>query len=235
MVIYGVLAFMDRLRPGEHITQWEHSSVAEAHIFNWTSASPIALTMLRILRRLLQYVGLSMSTHRLPSVMNLLSDCPSRVRPADSWKLSCSAVDSLQKGGGFISMQHFAVRLTAVAWRYISRLADPYACGLSFSPPWRTGDLLKPPPHALPLVLARLRDAPVSGVILVTPDWPAQPWFGLARRLAERSWSLPFPTWTRWSQHRPGPAELLSWRACRHETMPTHQSRSRPCSIKMAR
>lgn len=52
-------------------------------------------------------------------------------------------------------------------------------------------------------MLARLCDAPAPGVILVTPDWPAQPWFGLSCRLAERSWSLPFPAWTRGTQTSP--------------------------------
>lgn len=203
-VIYGVLSFARSLRAGLHIKQWVDSSVAAAQIFNWTSTSPIALSLLRILRRLLEDLGVSLSTQRLPSVLNLLSDRLSRMRPADDWKLTTDAVDSLVQYAGPVQTHHFAVRLTAVARRYTSRLADPYAASLALQAPWRAGDLLTPPPHALPLVLARLRDAPAPGVMLVTPDWPAQPWFALASRIAALSWALPFPAWTRGGQ-------LSSW------------------------
>ena len=201
-VIFGVLAFMDRLRPGQHITQWVDSSVAAAQVYNWTATSPVALELLRILRRLLEDLGLSLSTQRLPSVLNLLSDRLSRARPADDWRLTREVVRSLQPVLAEGATHHFAVRLTAVARRYTSRLHDPFAYGLAFHSHWRAGDLLTPPPHALPLVLARLRDMPAPGVLLVTPDWPAQPWFGLASRLAERSWPLPFPAWARGEQQQ---------------------------------
>lgn len=199
-VIFGVLAFADRLQPGEHITQWVDSSVTTANILNWTSRSPVALALLRILRNLLEDLGLSISTQRLPSVLNLLSDRLSRARTADDWQLSTTASSFLSARLGHPRVHHFAMRLTAVARRYTSRLADPYAEGLAFHSRWRAGDLLTPPPHALSLVVARLRRRMHDDVVLVTPDWPAQPWFAAATRLASRSWRLPFPTWTRGQQ-----------------------------------
>lgn len=202
-VIYGVLAFADRLRPGEHITQWVDSSVTAANVFNWTSRSPVSLVLLRILRRLIEYLGFSMSTQRLPSALNLLSDRLSRTRPAYDWKLSRPATEFLERRVGPPRVQHFAVRLSAIVKRYTSRLADPYSEGLAFDAPWENGDFLTPPPHALPLVLARLRDAPHPGLVLVTPDWPTQPWFTIAAKLASPSWRLPFPVWNRASQPSP--------------------------------
>ena len=141
-VIFGVLAFAKRLRPGEHITQWVDSSVAAANIYNWTSRSPIALALLRILRRLLESLGLSMSTQRLASVLNLLSDRLSRVRPADDWRLTDAAAHSILTHTGPVRVHHFAVRLSAIAKRYTSRIADPFAENLAFHAQWCPRDLL---------------------------------------------------------------------------------------------
>lgn len=226
-VIYGVLAFADRLLPGQHICQWVDSSVAAANVYNWTARSPVALALLRIFRRLLEDLGLSMSTQRLPSVLNLLSDRLSRTRPADDWRLTPDAQRSLARTAGPPLVHHFALRHTALSERYTSRLADPYAEGLSFEAPWQPGDILTPPPHALPLVFSRLRASSHNHVVLVAPNWPAQPWYSQALALAAQSWLLPFPTWKRAARPSPwfGRAFLFlsDFAASRRDRVPASQ------------
>lgn len=204
-VIYSVLSFADRLRPGEHIQQWVDSAVASANVRNWTSRSPVALALLRILRRLLEDLGLSMATNRLPSVLNLLSDRLSRSRPADDWALSMPAAASVADALGTPSAHHFATAQTALTPRYTSRLADPFALGRSLDAVWEPQSLLTPPPHALPLVVARLeRERPLRALI-VAPDWPAQPWHNPLVRMSQQSWLLPAPAWVRPHDQAPSP------------------------------
>lgn len=140
-----------------------------------------------------------MSTQRLASVLNLLSDRLSRVRPADDCKLTKKTTRFLIRHEVPVRMHHFAVCFTAIS-RYTSRFAYSHAEVAAFEAQWRSGDVLTAPPQALPLVISRLRRRNPSRLVLVTPDWPAQPWFYLAQQLSHHFRRLPFPAWQRGDQ-----------------------------------
>lgn len=153
---------------------------------------------MRILRNLLEGLGLSMAANRLQSVLHLLADRLSRERFAEDWRLTPRAASAALDKVHLMALHHLAQRLAALLPQYTASQASNFFCiGTAFRTTWLQGDILTPPPHLLPLVLDRLYHSVTVTLTIVVPDWPAQPWFNALALRSVSSQLLPFPTWVR--------------------------------------
>ena len=123
-----------------------------------------------------------LTAEHLPGVLNTIADRESRIfLDRSNWKLSQTIFQQINKIWGTLEVDLFADRLNAQTCKYISWKPDPYAITVdALTINWAPiRGYAFPPFCMIARCLAKvLRD--VADLIIITPHWPAQPWFAQA-------------------------------------------------------
>jgi hypothetical protein len=122
----------------------------------------------------------TISTEFIPGKLNVLADMLSRrnqILPTE-WTIAHQALEPVWQMWGKPMVDLFATRYNTRLLCYVSPMKDPKALGRdAFARSWRSLEVYAYPPTSLiqkvvaKYVLERPR------MILVTPFWPAAPWF----------------------------------------------------------
>ena len=129
---------------------------------------------------------LMVSAQHLPGKLNIRADRESRVLTNSSnWKLILNLFQAILKTWGPLEVDLFALRLTFQLSRFVSWKPDPLAIQTdAFTMNWKTIRGYAFPPFALiGRCLRQVMPRKVEQLILITPVWPAQPWYPLLLQL----------------------------------------------------
>lgn len=123
---------------------------------------------------------ITISTEFVPGKLNVLADMLSRrnqILPTE-WTIAHQALEPVWRLYGKPMVDLFATRYNARLPLYVSPMIDPEALGRdAFARSWRGLEVYAYPPTKLvPKVLAKFA-LELPRMILVTPFWPAAPWF----------------------------------------------------------
>ena len=131
-----------------------------------------------------------MATH-IPGIENIEADYLSRIDPAKEWSLPKEIFEIIQKEFGQLKVDLFASRLNNKLPEYASWLPDPNAKYIdAFSFTW-PNQFYAFPPFSLSLRVAHKAFYEGCTGVLVTPEWAAQPWFGLLTKKTRKRLRLP--------------------------------------------
>jgi hypothetical protein len=125
--------------------------------------------------------GMMLSAEHLPGRLNQVADYESRhFSDASDWKLHTEIFSLLKSLSGPLQIDLFANRLNHQLPRYYSWRPDPLAEAVdALQQSWSVGPLYAFPPFCLiAKSLAKIRED-IADVLIITPVWPAQPWYPL--------------------------------------------------------
>lgn len=127
----------------------------------------------------------------IPGKENQEADKESRAQGHIEWELPEYAFQQILDKWGQHSVDLFASRLTHKLNVYYSWHPDPGATNIdAMTLPWPNNYYAFPPFSLNLRVVQKARAEGVEGT-LVTPDWAAQPWYGLLKRTAKAVLRLP--------------------------------------------
>lgn len=128
-----------------------------------------------------------LTAQHLAGTDNVAADTLSRAtRPLrNEWSLSWQAYRRILDSFPAPSIDYFASHLTTKCRRFVSRHPDPKAMTVdAFGLEWSLEfGLFVPPINLIPRVLSRLVTQRAHGIVVV-PDWPSRPWYGLLMSMA---------------------------------------------------
>ncbi|KAI8436722.1 hypothetical protein MSG28_010205 [Choristoneura fumiferana] len=121
----------------------------------------------------------------IKSADNEIADAESRrVHPDIEWELADDAFQLITNKFGFPEMDLFASRINAKCEKYISWHKDPDAFAINaFTVPWSNLYFYAFPPFAIILKTLRKIVSDKATGVMVVPNWQAQPWYPLFKRL----------------------------------------------------
>lgn len=189
----GLLSFVDFLRePATIVRLRTDSRVAMEVINSGSSRSPALMWELRRLHTVATALGVTLRAEYLPSALNLWADRLSRTRDSTDWTLSRHSFERLERLYGPHTVDLFATAENTQCGRFHSKLPAPGGAGVDamrFS--WRGDNAWANPPFNLigPVVDKAVRES--AAVTLVSPYWPAQPWWPTAVRACSAMLRLP--------------------------------------------
>ena len=131
-----------------------------------------------------------MVTAHIPGRENVEADEESRAEGHVEWELPDDVFSYIVEYMGPPTVDLFTSRLTHKLDNYFSWHPDPGASAIdALSIPW-PNDYYAFPPFSV--VLQTVQKALAEGVegILVTPQWAAQPWYGLLKRKSKKQLRL---------------------------------------------
>jgi hypothetical protein len=148
-------------------------NAAVVHITNaMVSASRPMMRELRLLKRLLDSMGITIDSQWLPSVANRFSDSLSRRVPRDALRvrrqLRRSVADGMRAPVDAFPYRPFGEHPVFMRKQAYSELASSWSGTMA--------RLLCPPPDLMGPVVRELR-ATRAPAILLMPDWPLHPWY----------------------------------------------------------
>uniref|UniRef100_T1IYZ6 RNase H type-1 domain-containing protein n=1 Tax=Strigamia maritima TaxID=126957 RepID=T1IYZ6_STRMM len=169
--------------------------------------------------------NLTLVAEHIPGSKNCLADAASRgaVKDSGDWKLDSIVFSCVLETWGPFSVDLFTNCRNYQFKLFFSWLPDPLATGFNaLNQEWCEGLPYAFPPFALiSLCLQRLRKSPsLQELVLITPVWPAQPWFPLLWQLSTQ-FPLLFPLFDELildAQNAPHPLiingalQLAAWR-----------------------
>lgn len=122
----------------------------------------------------------------IPSKDNVVADEESRTLPTvTEWELNSRTFSAIIDVFGVPDIDLFASRANSKCKKYVSWLPDPDSYAVdAFSISWGNYFFYAFPPFILLLRTIRKIISDKSEGILVTPDWPSQPWFPLLQKIA---------------------------------------------------
>jgi hypothetical protein len=145
------------------------------------SASRPMMAELRRLETMMRVLGVRIEARWLPSAINRYADSLSRQWDPGDLCVTEQLVQSLSDA--------YAADVVVFPHRPVGEhpIARRKYLAVQMQEDWGDGRarMWNPPFDMLPLVLKKMQIEGAQGV-LVAPHWPAQPWFGLLRRLATR-------------------------------------------------
>ena len=156
---------------------------------------PLNSWVLSILHQLARH-HLHLTACHIAGVRNVVADGLSRNSPLPSeWSLDEESFRLMCLKEFVPEIDLFATRENRKLPRFLSPVPDRLAEGVdAFTCPWnRWQSVYLFPPTSLLLRVLLLLQHYRGRALLVTPDWPNQPWYPLALRLAKRRWPLPHP------------------------------------------
>jgi len=166
---------------GKHVTVSGDNTSCLAYLRNQggTKSLTLSLKAEQILLWCL-HNKITLSTEFIPGKLNVLADELSRSRQLlpTEWSIAQQALEPLWSAWGKPLIDMFATKFNRKLPLYFSPMHDPEALGRdAFARTWTGLDAYAYPPTSLiPKVLAKVvADRP--RMILVTPFWPAAPWF----------------------------------------------------------
>lgn len=177
-------SFERYLKQGQHIKVWEDNQAVVSILNSMTSRSRPLMRELRRLHRLLLRLGITIESQYVPSAVNRFADRLSRLRTLDDWRINPQLLrrhlHSVQP-----TIDRFADAQTSILPRFNSQFESPGSVATNaLSQLWSHEiNYWNPPLKLLPLVTTKILKEKASG-LLVTPFWPAQPWFNKLRTLA---------------------------------------------------
>ena len=126
------------------------------------------------------------SAQHLPGKLNIRADRESRILTDSSdWKLNPNLFQAILRTWGPLEIDLFASRLTFQLPRFASWKPDPLAIQTdAFTMNWQKIRGYAFPPFALiGRCLQQVMSQKVEQLILISPVWPAQPWYPLLLQL----------------------------------------------------
>ena len=123
--------------------------------------------------------GLWITARHLPGVLNVEADAASReFSVRTEWMLRKDVFRHIMRRFYLPQIDLFASRLNHQVPLYVSLLPDPGASAVdAFLLDWsQWKSFIHPPVVLLPRILQKVRDDKATA-LLVTPDWPGQPWY----------------------------------------------------------
>ncbi|XP_040200959.1 uncharacterized protein LOC120932552 [Rana temporaria] len=124
---------------------------------------------------------ISLVAEYIPGVSNTIADWNSRyLVDSSDWGLDCSVFTRIELLWGPLGIDLFASRLNHQLPRFFSWRPDPGSSAVdAFRHSWTGGTHYAFPPFSMiPRVLLQITNQGAT-VVLITPWWPAQPWFPL--------------------------------------------------------
>lgn len=129
------------------------------------------------------------SVAHIPGKQNLVADFESRRNQKESeWKLEeASLKGALSQLGFYPDIDLFASRINYQFEKYVSYRPDPQAFAIdAFKLEWSQLKFYAFPPFSvIPALLSKVQHETALG-ICVLPDWPTQPWYAKALRMAKQ-------------------------------------------------
>jgi hypothetical protein len=124
----------------------------------------------------------------IPGLANKDADQESRQKTSpDEWRLSHAAFRAVNRQMGPLQIDLFASRSTHLLRDYFSIRPDPLSKAVdALAQPWpKKGAFANPPPILIPRIIAKTRREKLR-LVLLTPDWPSQPWFPVLKAMSTR-------------------------------------------------
>lgn len=146
----------------------------------------VSLTYLRLLWQWCEVRDIWIEASYIPSKDNVVADEESRTLPTvTEWELNSRTFSAIIDVFGVPDIDLFASRANSKYKKYVSWLPDPDSYAVdAFSISWGNYFFNAFPPFILLLRTIRNIISDKSEGILVTPDWPSQPWFPLLQKIA---------------------------------------------------
>ena len=163
---------------------------------NKTTRQPRMMAMLRNLVATLDLNDTELDVRYVNTHVNK-ADAPSRFSAKDHWKLLQLVFRGVEKYFGVKhTIDRFATAPTSLLPRYNAPHPEHGAEAIDgLSQSWLLEEnWLHPPPDLLLQVAVRLEREPQVHGTLVTPYWPAEPWFAMMRGRASHALVLPAAT-----------------------------------------
>ena len=129
-----------------------------------------------------------LSIAHIPGVENTLADYKSRHFPDNiEWELNDKIFEKICKVFGQPEVDLFASRGNNKVERFVSWGPDPGAWRIdAFSMQWSNALFYAFPPFSLVGRTIQKALADNTRIIMVVPNWPAQPWYGRLKKIAKR-------------------------------------------------
>ena len=126
-----------------------------------------------------------LSVSHIPGVDNVLADKASRVfDDTTEWKLEESTYEKITKHWGLPEIDMFASSLNYQTLPYVSWGPDPQATAVdAFTLNWDFSLIYAFPPFSLIAPVLQKIQEDKAEVIMVVPQWTAQPWYSLLTRM----------------------------------------------------
>jgi len=178
----AVTAFSDHMQNQVTLLRTDNTTVASyINKEGGTHSHDLCRLAVKILRRVWELRGHLIALY-IRGESNVLADVLSRKGKIvqTEWTIHQGTLDSVFSGWGKPMIDLFATRLNFRLPLYVSPVEDPQAWSVdALALDW-TGlaAYAFPPPVLLPRVLRKVRSESCS-LILLAPNWPAQPWFPL--------------------------------------------------------
>ena len=172
------ITYLELLR-GRSILLFEDNQAVCHILTNRTTRSPEMMRLLRRLWLLVDTAGLALTVRYIPSGENVLADALSRGSPFDELMLLPHAWAALERRFGPHTIDRYASAANALLPRWNCLLPDARSAGAgALAQRWEgENSFAFPPPSELPRIAQFLFEHPGAPCTVVTPYWPAQPWF----------------------------------------------------------
>jgi hypothetical protein len=180
-VLFAVKGFVKEKTP-THIHVRIDNTVAVANINKkgGTKSKPL-LEVTRDLWEFCLQRQIMLTAEHLPGVTNLMADYQSRVyRDSSNWRLHAEVFSQISRVWGPFSRDLFADRLNRQMTPYVSWKADPEAMATdALQVTWRGVQTQYAfPPFCLIMKCLAKVQMDQAELVLITPVWPAQVWYG---------------------------------------------------------
>ena len=208
-VVLAILSFGPELKGEEVLLFCDNSAIVQA-VNTATSRTPRIMSELRALQNALDAHDVSLRARHVYSKANVWADKLSRATRPTHWAITAAFFTELEAGFGPHDLELFATENRAHVRRFAHQGRAPGAEAEPFVLDWRgCNALIVAPWDEIPRVAQRLREAK-SNATVVTPYWPAQPWYVTMTEIATSVWKYPAGSGLV-TAGRPGEDRLAPW------------------------